>query len=68
MGEYIETSWELFTNYKGRCVPEEIGEGIEPFLHKILEFKKLGTSGEEGRMCKYYFWFRAYNCGDQCTD
>ena len=67
IGKYIEFSWDYYTFLNGECVFEYSGNSTEQYFGKFLDFPDLIT-GVDGSFCKVFFYFRAANCGNTCTD
>ena len=62
-GKYITYSWDRYLNIDGECVYDTTGVGELDGI--FMDFRKFGAD-KEGGICKYFFYFYAANCGDDC--
>ena len=67
IGKFIEFSWDYYVFHNGECVYDGSGNSTEKYFGKFLDYPTLATR-VEGTFCKVFFYFRAANCGNQCTD
>ena len=65
-GQYVNYEVDEYVMYKGECVYEKTQtRGLEGIFMNYDEV--MDTETENGR-CKYYFYFSAANCGEDCLE